>query len=53
MRISRAYFPTIVMSAYTEFDYGVEAIRAGAKVFMKKPINKRELREKIERLISS
>jgi DNA-binding NtrC family response regulator len=33
----------IVMSAYREFDYAVEALNAGADYFMKKPLNPDEL----------
>lgn len=33
----------IVMSAYKEFDYAVEALNAGADYFMRKPIDPDEL----------
>jgi DNA-binding NtrC family response regulator len=33
----------IVMSAYREFDYAVEALNAGADYFMRKPLNPDEL----------
>jgi DNA-binding NtrC family response regulator len=41
----------IVMSAYREFDYAVEALNLGAKYFLKKPINPKELKEVIKKYI--
>ncbi len=41
-------FPVIVMSAYREFDYAVEAINLGAKYFIKKPIDPNKLLEIIQ-----
>lgn len=35
--------PVVVMSAYREFDYAVEALNLGAKYFIKKPVNPEEL----------
>ncbi len=42
----------IVMSAYREFDYAVEALNAGADYFMQKPINPDELNSVIDRIFS-
>ena len=36
-------FPVIIMSAYKEFDYAVEALNAGASYFLKKPLKPDEL----------
>lgn len=40
----------IVMSAYKEFDYAVEALNAGADYFMRKPIAPDELNAVLEKL---
>lgn len=40
----------IVMSAYKEFDYAVEALNAGADYFMRKPIDPDELTSIVEKL---
>lgn len=40
--------PVIVMSAYREFDYAVDAINLGAKYFIKKPIDPNKLLEIIQ-----
>ncbi len=40
--------PVIVISAYREFDYAVEAINLGAKYFIKKPIDPNKLLEIIQ-----
>ncbi len=42
----------IVMSAYQEFDYAVEALNAGADYFMKKPVNPDELLEAVNKLFA-
>lgn len=36
--------PAIVMSAYQEFDLAVDALNLGAKYFLRKPINLKELK---------
>ena len=41
----------IVMSAYREFDYAVEALNAGADYFMRKPLNPDELIKITNKLI--
>ncbi len=43
MRKQKQDFPVIVMSAYQEFDYAVEAVNLGAKYFVKKPIDPNKL----------
>lgn len=43
-------FPVIVMSAYQEFDYAVEAVNLGAKYFVKKPIDPNKLLEIMKNL---
>lgn len=51
----RSLFPgmvVIVMSAYHEFDYAVEALNAGADYFMKKPVSPDELSKAISRLLT-
>lgn len=40
----------IVMSAYKEFDYAVEALNAGADYFMQKPLQPDELNKVVSRL---
>ena len=41
----------IVMSAYREFDFAVEALNLGADYFMRKPLEPEELNEVINKLI--
>ena len=41
----------IVMSAYREFDFAVEALNLGADYFMRKPLEPEELNTVIERLM--
>jgi two-component system response regulator AtoC len=41
----------IVMSAYREFDYKIEAIEAGADYFIPKPLNPDELNSIVDRLL--
>lgn len=51
----RKIFPKvgiIVMSAYKEFDYAVEALNAGADYFMRKPIDPDELNSIVDKIIS-
>ena len=43
--------PVVVMSAYREFDYAVEALNLGAKYFIKKPVNPEELLRILKELI--
>lgn len=43
----------IVMSAYKEFDYAVEALNAGAEYFMRKPIDPDELNSVIDKIFSN
>jgi len=43
----------IVMSAYKEFDYAVEALNAGADYFMRKPIDPDELNSVIDKIYSN
>lgn len=43
----------IVMSAYKEFDYAVEALNAGANYFMRKPIDPDELNSVIDKIFSN
>lgn len=43
----------IVMSAYKEFDYAVEALNAGADYFMRKPIDPDELNSVIDKIFSN
>jgi len=51
LRENRPSILPIVMSAYREFDYAVDALNLGAKYFLKKPINPKELKEVIEKYI--
>jgi len=39
----------IVMSAYREFDFAVEALNAGADYFMRKPLDPDELNSTINK----
>lgn len=41
----------IVMSAYKEFDFAVEALNAGADYFMRKPLDPDELDSTIQKLM--
>ncbi len=41
----------IVMSAYREFDFAVEALNAGADYFMRKPLDPDELNSTINKLM--
>ena len=43
--------PVIVMSAYREFDYAVEALNAGADYFMRKPLEPDELMATVKKLV--
>ena len=43
----------IVISAYREFDYAVEALNAGANFFMRKPIDPDKLNSFIDKVFSS
>jgi len=43
----------IVMSAYREFDYAVEALNLGAKYFFKKPLKPDEVLRKIKELLTN
>jgi len=43
----------IVMSAYREFDYAVDALNAGADYFVRKPIDPQEINSIIDKLIGS
>jgi len=43
--------PTLMMSAYRDFDAAVEALNLGAAHFLKKPINLRELKELLRSFI--
>ena len=43
----------IVMSAYKEFDYAVEALNAGADYFMRKPIDPDELNSVIDKIFTN
>lgn len=45
--------PTIIMSAYKDYDAAVEALNLGADYYVKKPISLIELKEKIFNLITS
>ena len=40
----------IVMSAYREFDFAVEALNAGADYFMRKPLDPDELSSTVQKL---
>ncbi len=42
----------IVMSAYREFDYAVEALNTGADYFMRKPIDPDELNSVVDKVLS-
>lgn len=42
----------IVMSAYKEFDYAVEALNTGADYFMRKPIDPDELNLVVDKVLS-
>ena len=44
---------SIVMSAYREFDYAVEALNLGAKYFFKKPLKPDEVLRKIKELLTN
>jgi two-component system response regulator YesN len=41
----------IMISAYKDFDYAVEALNAGAEYFLKKPVKSAELKETLEKLL--
>lgn len=43
--------PVIVMSAYQEFDYAVEALNLGAEYFMRKPLDPDELHSIVEKIL--
>jgi len=43
----------IMISAYRDFDYAVEALNAGAEYFLKKPVKNAELEEIIKKLVNS
>lgn len=43
----------IMMSAYREFDYAVEALNKGADYFMRKPLDPDELHLTIEKLLKN
>ncbi len=43
LKMNMPEVPAIVMSAYQEFDLAVDALNLGAKYFLKKPINLKEL----------
>ncbi len=43
----------VMISAYKDFDYAVEALNAGAEYFLKKPIKNSELEEIIKKLVNS
>lgn len=43
--------PIIIMSAYREFDLAVDALNAGAKYFMRKPLDPEELNSAIDRIV--
>lgn len=48
---SKARFPSvpvIMMSAYMDFDAVVESLNLGADYYLRKPINPRELRERLQ-----
>ncbi len=51
IRKQKPEFPVIVMSAYQEFDYAVEAVNLGAKYFVKKPIDPNKLLKIMQKLI--
>lgn len=40
----------IMISAYKDFDYAVEALNAGAEYFLKKPVKNAELKETLEKI---
>ena len=40
----------IMISAYKDFDYAVEALNVGAEYFLKKPVKNAELQETLEKL---
>ena len=40
----------IMISAYKDFDYAVEALNAGAEYFLKKPVKNTELKETLEKI---
>lgn len=41
----------MMISAYKDFDYAIEAINAGAEYFLKKPVKNREFQETLEKLL--
>ncbi len=41
----------IIMSAYQDYDAAVDALNLGAEYYLKKPINLRELKELMQKLI--
>ncbi|RKZ22122.1 hypothetical protein DRQ18_03180 [bacterium] len=43
MKMNYPDVPVVMMSAYREFDYAVEALNLGASYFLKKPVNLVEL----------
>ena len=40
----------IMISAYKDFDYAVEALNAGAEYFLKKPVKNAELKETLKKI---
>ncbi len=50
LRASRPDVNVVMMSAYRDFDIAVDALNAGAKAFLKKPIDLRELKTLLQSL---
>lgn len=51
IRENHSEMKVIVMSAYKEFDYAVEALNTGADYFMRKPIDPEELGSILDKLL--
>lgn len=43
----------VMISAYRDFDYAVEALNAGAEYFLRKPVKNAELEKIIKKLVDS
>lgn len=43
--------PVVMMSAYREFEYAVEALNKGAEYFLRKPLKPNEIKEVLRKLL--
>jgi len=52
IRENKKNMPVVMMSAYRDFDYAVEALNLGANYFVKKPLDPEELLKILRKLTS-